>query len=212
MAKRTRGAKSFARRGPVREPHPFVLIVCEGAKTEPNYFGRFRSAYRLSSANIHIMPADGTDPMSIVAFAERELVAADYDRAYCVFDRDGHANYGQALQRVAQSDLSKTGRLVAIPSVPCFEIWVLLHFNYSTTAYNTVGQESACARVIREVKKHLPKYAKGYASVFDELESRMEQAIKHAMQLEVHNSKTRSSNPATQLHKLVDFLRKLKGS
>ena len=82
MSPHRRAAGSYARRGPVREPYDRVLIVCEGKKTEPYYFRGLRLHYRLSSANIEIMPADGTDPLSIVSFAQTRL--GDYDRAFCV--------------------------------------------------------------------------------------------------------------------------------
>src|SRR5882757_9752287 len=96
-----RQAKTYARRGPQREPYDLVLIVCEGTKTEPNYLTGLRNAYRLSSANIKILPAGATDPMSIVAFTQSEMTREQYDRAYCVFDRDGHQTYDGALQRIA---------------------------------------------------------------------------------------------------------------
>ena len=85
MNGRRRAPESYSRRGPVRGPYDRVLIVCEGEKTEPHYFGGLRLHYRLSSANIEITRAHGTDPMSIVSFAEARL--GNYDRAYCVFDR-----------------------------------------------------------------------------------------------------------------------------
>ena len=83
MPRQRRGPESYKRRGPVREAYDYVLIVCEGAKSEPNYFNHLRHAYRLSSANLRVMSADGTDPMSIVSFAERQLKEMKYDRAYC---------------------------------------------------------------------------------------------------------------------------------
>jgi hypothetical protein len=64
--------------------------------------------------------------------------------------------------------------------------------------------------VIKEVKKHLPKYAKGYDSVFDDIEPRMDQAIKHAKQLSRHNDTVGSTNPATKVHTLVESLKNLR--
>jgi hypothetical protein len=206
-----RQPRSYARRGPDREPYDSVLIICEGGKTEPYYFNRLRAVYRLSSANVKIAPADGTDPMSVVRFAEAELARGGYDRAYCVFDRDGHANYAQALNTVSQSAEGRAGRLVAIPSVPCFEVWVLLHFIYSTAPFNAVGNTSACDHVLREVQKHLPTYAKGSQRTFDDLSKHMMQAIKHAIQLWKHNVNSQSNNPATAVHRLVEYLTRLKG-
>jgi len=75
-----RGPKSYLRRGPTREPYPTVVIVCEGKKTEPAYFEGLKIAYGLSNANIRVTPADGSDPMSVVAFAENELQNG-YDRS-----------------------------------------------------------------------------------------------------------------------------------
>jgi hypothetical protein len=103
MGKRRRGPETYVRRGPTREPYDVVLIVCEGAKTEPNYFKRLKLAYRLSNANIHVLQAPGCDPMSIVQFAESDLQKGVYDKVFCVFDRDGHANFTQAIRRVEDS-------------------------------------------------------------------------------------------------------------
>lgn len=165
-----------------------------------------REVFRLASANIKITPADGTDPVSVVSFAERELAKHGYDRVYCVFDRDTHANYAQALQRIAQFP---GGKIYAAPSTPCFEIWILLHFAYSTAPFVAAGKRSAGDEAVREVIRHLPKYTKGYSGVFDELEQRLDQALKHAEQLKTHNQRTGSSNPATEIHTLVEFLKTL---
>jgi hypothetical protein len=66
MAKRGRAGRSYVRAGPTRQGFPYILIVCEGAKSEPNYLNRLRHAYRLSSARVRITPAGVTDPMGIV--------------------------------------------------------------------------------------------------------------------------------------------------
>jgi len=67
MAKRKlgRSAKAYARRGPTREPHDYVLIVCEGTKTGPNYFFGLSNNYSLSSANIKILHGGATDPKAL---------------------------------------------------------------------------------------------------------------------------------------------------
>ena len=129
MSRRRRGPGSYRRRGPVREPYATVVVVCEGSKTEPSYFRSLCAVHTLSSANVKVVHGQGTDPLSIVQFGEQFL--ADTDKVYCVFDRDQHATYEAALQRIANSLAGQQGRLVAIPSWPCFEIWLLLHFVYS---------------------------------------------------------------------------------
>jgi hypothetical protein len=193
-----RYANSYKRRPPVRDPHDVVLIVCEGGKTEPNYLDRLRAVRRLSSANIRITPADGTDPMSVVKFAEKESARGEYDRVFCIFDRDEHATYDAALRRVA-----KLKNFSAIISWPCFEIWLLLHFIYSAAPRS---RDEAYA----EVRRHYPSYRKGSGTVFDDLSNKLDQAIQHAKRLMNENSISGSSNPATLMHELVEYLMKLR--
>jgi len=201
---RRRTAGSYARRGPVREPYDRVLIVCEGKKTEPYYFGGLRLHYRLSSANIEITPANGTDPMSIVSFAEARL--DEYDRVFCVFDRDGHQNYDDALARVAQSAETNAGKLVAITSWPCFELWLLLHFYYSAAPFNRAGRKSSCERVISKLINYIPSYTKGQRLIYDLLASKTPDALRHGSRLHRENLQTGSTNPSTRVHLLVEYL------
>jgi hypothetical protein len=208
MNGRRRTAGSYARRGPVREPYDRVLIVCEGEKTEPHYFGGLRRHYRLSSANIEITPANGTDPISIVTFAQARL--GDYDRTFCVFDRDGHQNYDAAVARAAQSAEGKQGKFVAITSWPCFEFWLLLHFGYSAAPFHRAGKKSSGDQAIAKLATHIPGYNKGLKNIYDLLAPKTTDAIQNAMRLQRENTRTRSSNPSTRAHELVQYLITLK--
>jgi len=212
MARRSRSANEYRRREPVREPYDVVLIVCEGEKTEPRYFKELRAAYRLSNANVIVAPPEhGNDPLSIVRYAEYQLdLYSDYNRVYCVFDRNGHATYAAALQKIKDSPHGKSGRLIATPSVPCFEVWVLLHYEYTSAPFSAVGGKSACDQVTKKVLGHCDKYHKGFAGVFKELAHRTDAAVTHAERLETYNRKTSSENPATDVHHLVTYLRGLR--
>jgi RloB-like protein len=199
-----RRPESYKRRGPQREPYESVLIVCEGGKTEPSYLNGLKLAHRLSNANIRVTSADGTDPVSIVQFAERLAKDGEYDRVYCVFDRDGHGNFHRAIGMIRQLGYHP------IISWPCFEIWILLHFVYSTAPYNNARGHSACDLVVKEIKKHFDAYSKGHTGVYALLESKVDIALKHADRLVKHNTSTGSYNPSTAMHDLVEYLRKLK--
>jgi hypothetical protein len=189
-----------------------VLIVCEGEKTEPEYLKGLRTAYRLSNANITIAPADGNDPVSVVrhAIGAHQRSKGEFNRVFCVFDRDGHPNYQEALDLVASSPLRKKGILAAITSVPCFEVWVLLHYAYSTGPFVASGGRSACDNVVAAIRGHLPGYQKAFADVFDELWPLLDTAVTHGERLALHNRQTESDNPATRVHELVKYLRSLK--
>lgn len=196
----------------MREPYDVVLIICEGEKTEPRYFRKLCTAYRLSNANIIIAPPEhGNDPLSIVHYAEHQLeISSDYNRVYCVFDRNGHATYAEALQKIKDSRHGKSQRLMAIPSVPCFEVWVLLHYAYTSAPFNAVGRKSACDQVTKQVMGYCKKYHKDFAGVFEELKDRTDAAVTNAERLEIHNQKTNSENPSTDVHHLVTYLRSLR--
>lgn len=205
--------KSYKRQPASREPYDYVLIVCEGSKSEPNYLKKLRNSYRLSNANIEITPADGSDPMSIVVFGKEKAEIAikarvPYDRIYFVFDRDTHKNYDEAIQFI--NNLRDYGKLFAITSWPCFEIWVLLHFMDTTSPFEKVGKKSACDKVIQKIMDSFSKYQKGDPDLYDVLKEKMDFAIKRANRLEEYNKKTGSNNPATKMHHLVEYLIKLK--
>lgn len=90
--KKERVAASLERRRQRREPYDLVLIVCEGAKTEPLYFSKLRDALRLSHVNVRICGKEcGSSPLSIVDYALSEFEReGEYDRIFCVFDKDRH--------------------------------------------------------------------------------------------------------------------------
>lgn len=215
MARRKgRTAGDFRRRKPVREPYDVVLIVCEGQKTEPAYFKGVGATYGLSSANVKVVPSNyGNDPVSVVKYAEEEYrKAKDYDRVYCVFDRDGHANFDQAIDRIRGSSLGQQGKMIAAFSIPCFEVWVLLHFEYVAAPFRAAGGHSACDRVISEVRRYIADYSKDFSGIYAQLEPRLGDAITHGARLETENGRTGSDNPSTQLHELVKYLRDLRAT
>ena len=213
--KRRRRPRSLARRKPKREPYAKVLIVCEGAKTEPNYFNGLKDHYELNSANVEITGEGSSSPAGIVEYAKqryrKEQKAGDsFDKVYCVFDQDRHETYKQALQAIA--DARPKAIFHAITSVPCFEYWLLLHFEYTTKLYYGGKTNSPCRQVLDDLKKHIPRYEKGARNLFDELRERLEYAKTNAPRSLDAARRTGTDNPSTKVHELVDFLQKIKAN
>ena len=211
-SRRPRSARDFRRQAPARAQYDVALIVCEGEKTEPEYLKALRKVLDLNPANVSIVAADGNDPVSIVREAIQTYRSdpGEFDRVFCVFDRDGHANYQQALDMVANSPLGRNGVLSAITSVPCFEIWILLHYQYSSAPVVASGGRSACDNVVAAIHRHLPEYEKAFGDVFEKIVPMLDTAITHADRLAVHNRDSGSDNPATRVQELVKYLRSLK--
>ncbi|WP_119342637.1 RloB family protein [Facilibium subflavum] len=191
------------------EPYDRVLIICEGEKTEPGYFQELCEHYRLSTANIKVMPSDGSDPMSVVKNAKKsqkqeEKRGEKYDRIYCVFDRDEHTNFNDALNNIKQKELNS-----AI-SYPCFEYWVLLHFIYCRSPFERTQNKTAAQQCESVLRKELPDYQKGMKGLFKNLYYRVEVAKKNAEKSLRDAEKTGDKNPSTEVHKLVTYLQTLK--
>jgi len=120
------------RRTPFREPKLKMLIVCEGANTEKQYFEQFAKFHRNSLVDVIVEGGKGV-PLTVVRAAKerKEKAISDakrkddeflkYQWVWCVFDVDNHPNVPEA--RIMAAD---NGIELAI-SNPCFELWLLLH-------------------------------------------------------------------------------------
>lgn len=211
--RKARLAESHRREKAKRAPYERVLIVCEGMKTEPNYFRALRSELGLHPANVVIEDKkSGLDPKGLVDFAlQTYRKDKDYENVFCVFDKDKHASYPAALDKIRETRL-KDATLHAITSIPCFEVWILLHFIYTTHVFRAAGQDSDCALVIDELDKEgrIPGYEKGSNDIFDALLDKLETAVKNAERLEKYHLSSGTDNPSTIVHKLVHHLKGLK--
>jgi hypothetical protein len=207
-------AESHRREKAKRAPYERILIVCEGKKTEPHYFRRLRLALRLHPANVVIEDKkSGLDPKSLVTFAvETFKKGRDFDRVYCVFDKDKHTSYNDALEKIRATRLAGGATLHAITSVPCFEIWLLLHFTYTTRPFSAAGSDSNCALVIDVLdrKGRIPGYEKGSRDIFQAVSDKLEKAISNAELLEEFHKTSNADNPSTKVHELVLYLKSLK--
>lgn len=209
--RRARKIDSLRRSKAKRSPYDVVLIVCEGAKTEPHYFQELKDAFRLNNANIMISGKEcGSDPLSVVSYAIKTFKDNPiYDRVYCVFDQDRHTTYHPALDKVRRASLGKVGKMFAIPSVPCFEFWLLIHYVYTTGQFDAPGGDSICARVIGELKNHLPNYEKGQRNIFSITLNNLDNAITNSKRIEQFHETSGTDNPSTKIHTLVEYLRDL---
>ena len=176
--------RDLRRRKASRPPYDRVLIVSEGSKTEPTYFNDIRIKFRLPSAHIRAIPSDyGTDPLNVVSFAEDTVKASKaFEWAFAVFDRDEHPSYRAALQKAAsldkklRNDERKAVRFLAIPSVPCFELWLLLHY---VDVHVVAHRDEIISRVVEKI----PGYSKGAKGIFEKTSPNIDAATERAESL-----------------------------
>ncbi len=212
-------ARDLHRRAAKRAPFERLLIICEGEKTEPLYLDEIRRTYRLSTAHVQVWPsADGTDSLQVVEYAERLFLTGDrakaieptsFDRVIAVFDRDDHAGYTQALGKAKALNLkhrNDDGEAVpfqAIASVPCFELWLLLHFEDVLAPMDR-------NEVYKRLRVHLPAYEKGQGGHFSSTRDMLDTATARASALSAKTTAYNGSDPYTDVQNLVSMLITLK--
>ncbi|TNF69338.1 MAG: RloB domain-containing protein [Gammaproteobacteria bacterium] len=209
MARKPKKSNDLKRKTPKREPYDRVLIICEGEKTEPLYFKGLIDYYKLSTANIDVTNADGTDPISVVKYAKNRQSAEkkqgeQFDRVYCVFDKDEHHKFDNAYDMIINNKFNSAR------SWPCFEYWLLLHFKYQRKPYVTSSGKSPADNCYSELTKEFPEYRKKMNDIFQKLLPRLKDGIKNAKKAHNDAEKTDEKNPSTEVFYLVEYLQNLK--
>ncbi len=193
-----------------RKVTPVMLIVCEGSATEPTYFNAVTKYLRLAAVTVR--GAKGSAPMTVVqdavkAKTRREGEAqespsiAPYDQVWCVFDVDQHPKLKDAVAFAEKYQIN-----VAL-SNPCFEFWLLLHFERFAKTNQSRSQ------IRRELNRHIPDYCKGkdYSSL---LLPRLHSAVTNSAHIwraqwgtgNPTASNASENSPSTLVHKLIACL------
>lgn len=194
------------RQGGTRQRNPIVYIICEGEKTEINYFNSFRTRNMLISINP--LPSKFQAAKELVEHAHSKVKQLDYtpengDELWCVFDRDDNSD--AALQQAEQS-ANEQGYYIAY-SNPSFELWYLLHFvDQESELANGSAVEDALNKPGR-----LPGYKKAQdytATLKPRQRTALERASKRLEKLRqdkipLHR---RVGNPYTTVGRLVEHL------
>jgi len=189
------------RRRPGREPYPRILIVCEGRKTEPEYFDALRRAER-RPLQLEIVAAGS--PKTVVERAvelqkEARLQAKRdpflaFDEVWCVFDIDEHPGVPDAKQQ------ARDNRIELAISNPCFELWALLHFQDRQAHIERTKLRELC-------RVHIPGYEKRLPCA--DLLPHIDDAIRRAEELQRRD--TPDGNPSTGVYRLVRSIRNRRG-
>ena len=181
-----------------REKRQRFLIVCEGKRTEPNYF----LSFRMPTVQVEVAGL-GMDPLQLVDEAVARISKAakgTYDQVWCVFDRDSWTvdNFNGALSS------ARARKIEVAWSNEAFELWYMLHFNYHDTAIPRTEYISRLSDLLGQ------PYNKKDTDFYDMLAARVETAIRHAERLlsQYNPPNPATNNPATTVHLLVEELRR----
>jgi hypothetical protein len=193
-----------------KEEKKYFLIVCEGEKTEPNYFNHFKTILPKHALEINV-EGQGDNTINIVKKAKelrdqriKNTLLPNYDEVWAVFDKDDFSerNYNAAIE------LAKRQGIESGHSNQSFELWYILHFKYLDAALHR-------SRYSEDLSKILGfKYDKSDLNAVNFIfENGIQvQAIARAKKLEkMHSENTPAkSNPYTRIYVLVERLLKYK--
>jgi hypothetical protein len=190
---RAGGRAQRERRVGGRRQRAVFLIVCEGEKTEPNYF----KSFRVPSDVAHVVGA-GAETLAVVEEAARLSELDSYDQVWCVFDRDSAPaeRFNRALT------LARRRGFHVAYSNEAFELWYLLHFHFLNTGISRRDY----------IQRLQPLIAGGYQKndpdIYAKLHERQDDAIRNATRLlsEYPNPNPERDKPSTTVHLLVQEL------
>ena len=128
-----------------------------------------------------------------------------YKRVFCIFDRDGHESFKRTLEEIENAE--PAGLFKAIPSVPCFEYWLMLHFEYTTSPYE--GPDACRLFIKNELLRHMKNYRKGDTKHFPGLMQSLGQALERSARALKYSRSNNTGSPYTLMHELVGELRQL---
>lgn len=183
-----------------------ILIVCEGTATEVNYFRELIRHLRLSTVGVEVTSSPATCPMINLTFAEERRSSGEWDTVFCVFDKDRHTRYVEALER---SKNSARGVELA-QSVPCFEFWILLHYTMTTKSFYGHPRLSPAMGVISELKKFIPSYKKADKDIFKVILPSLNTAMTRAAEVNAIAKNNNTDDPSTQVPKVILALQELR--
>ena len=181
----------------------WFLIVCEGEKTEPNYFRSFPVDTKVIKLDIK---GEGKNTKSLVEKAMELKSNAEYDekdRFGCVFERDKNPKNPNDSQNFNSAiTLARNKGIDVAYSNDAFELWYLLHFHF----YNTGISRQDYQNMLTKLLGH--EYKKNSETIYEELKDKQQDAIKHAKRLlqEYDRPNPETDNPSTTVHLLVEEL------
>ena len=135
---------NLGRRFAVREERRTVLILTNGQRTEVDYFEAVKKEPWVTADKITVKFQPG-DPLGVVKRAATIRDDSAYSEAWAVCDVD-EFDVTEAWVNAEDQDV-----MLAL-SVPCFEVWLLLHVTDKCPPFNNAAQ----------VSHHLAKHLSGW--------------------------------------------------
>lgn len=223
MAKHNNSSKTFAeifaevRKGETKNVRKevqrldrlYFLIVCEGERTEPNYFKSIRNSLPQEDMETIDIQGEGANTITIVNRAiqlkneRNRSYLPNYDEVWAVFDRDSFPS-----ERVNNAILIADANHVSCGiSNEAFELWYLLHFMYFDTCVSRHQYAEMLNEQFSKAMNKPFKYQKNQVDIYELLQEFGDEdlAIRYAKRL-FENTKDLTpaeACPSTTIYQLI---------
>lgn len=188
-----------------------ILLVVEGT-TEKIYFERLKGLERYSSLKIRPDLPKHSNLTTLLDYAKKEQKSGAYDYVWLLFDRDILLTQSlpkTTLDLINNPEKLKNQGIDIADSMPCFEIWFLLHYCLPKQTYQNQD------KLIEELCKHIPNYCKNQDwldknDIYAMLKDKINTALKNSETLRGRNKNADSlDHSMCNVDLLIEKIQKL---
>ena len=190
-----------------------VLIQCEGQETEPNYLDAIcrlpdvRDRFTITVKGGEGKVATATINAAVQERNRQRTRGEAYDEVWCVLDVEDQSrrdNLNQAIQ-MAQKE-----RFTLFLSNPCFEVWLIAHFERTSRAFLDGKQAEAHLQGKHWRPAFGCDYDKNDPRIYERLSSRLNTAVTNAESVRERDhsqAHCQDANSSTDVYRLIRALR-----
>jgi hypothetical protein len=191
-----------------RKRKPVMFISLEGNNKTEKYYLISLNKDHGDIYSLQFVPGHDTDLQgmwqNLHALMSESFSSIDGDKAYCVCDRDYEAYKLDRIREIKRDARHDQAKLIV--SNPCFELWFLNHFRYSTRSYGSYREMKS------DLCEHIPCYEKNLDYYQSHLKSRTLEAIANSIR-QIENASGDQlpfdfvpDNPGTEVAELVQTI------
>jgi hypothetical protein len=198
----------------------YYLIVCEGIKTEPNYFRELRKKLPIGIIDCIEIEGEGKNTLSLIEETDRirkdkeesiKMSGRKFDHTWAVFDRDSFPsdnfdnsiNKGENMKR----------KINCAWTNEAFELWYLLHLEFVNAPLSRDDYEGKIEKWLSSRMGQPFTYRKNREDMYEILNQYgdEQQAVRWSKILDeqYHDKKFSTHNPRTKVYLLIQELNKL---
>lgn len=219
------------RENAIRETRKNIwLIVCEGEKTEPNYFNGLAGFFNENGSKTVKIRAEGKgrNTESLVDNLDEYFEFVDrcygsmnikYSNIIFVFDKDSFSDkqFNNAIRKAKDYEQKGINEVVVAWSNESFELWLCLHFDLIESCLTRDQYNQKLTNIFRESNilkstQNYKKHGKSLDTIFADIINSggdVTKAMRNSRKLYDKfglNKTPSNSNPCTMVHKAVEVL------